>query len=803
MKTVIWILTASVGFTFNGLSQTAVIDSAWWTYQQDCNGDGCWAGTLAGDRARLNWQPDVTNCNGTVTVYEIVYAEPCGSSAWTAIYTNAAHSITGCRSTDAQFVDVGMGSNCVCKDYKIEIYQPLQTQPDYVRSGTNEANISQHREELLSQDLCLNDFFASCKRLDGGPGSVSANNQNATKEAGEPDHAGNAGGHSLWFCWTTTKATPVTFETLGSSFDTLLAVYTGASVSNLTLVAANDDIDGANDRMSRVTFTPAPGALYRVAVDGFGGAAGIVTVNWSQSGAARPDLIIWGPAASPTVSTRTFLPTDCEVVEGCETAGTHRLLNFNTETRNMGAGDLYLGNPATNSLFVWASCHGHYHFERFADYELLDGNGNVVASGHKVGFCVLDDHAWSPTANPQAKYDCWNQGIQPGWADVYVAGLPCQYIDITGITPGNYTLQMTINPDGLIAESNTNNNTTLVPVNIPPDYCLVGPFNDNLANGLVISNTPFTYSEINNCASKEIGEPNHAGNAGGHSIWFTWTPATNQTATITTKNSDFDTLLAVYASNLVFNLTGVASNDDIIPGVWQASEVTFAAAAGTTYHIAGDGRDGAGGTGGLNVNPPPNDDFETPTALSGTSGMTRENTTGASKQLNERAHAGDVGGHSVWYAWTAPASGPVDFNTAGSSLDTVLAVYTGQSLTNLTSIAANHNDVGGALTSRVDYNAAAGTNYLIAVDSYGIGAGTGNLVLNWNMDCKLGIAPLTTGEMQINLTGVQWQRYTLLGSTDLLAWSTNIPTATMMGEAHLFTNRPAGNHQFYRANRSP
>src|ERR1051326_5118413 len=92
MKTVIWILTASVGFTFNGLSQTAVIDSAWWTYQQDCNGDGCWAGTLAGDRARLNWQPDVTNCNGTLTVYEIVYAEPCGSSAWTAIYTNAAHS---------------------------------------------------------------------------------------------------------------------------------------------------------------------------------------------------------------------------------------------------------------------------------------------------------------------------------------------------------------------------------------------------------------------------------------------------------------------------------------------------------------------------------------------------------------------------------------------------------------------------------------------------------------------------------------------------------------------------------------
>jgi hypothetical protein len=543
--------------------------------------------------------------------------------------------------------------------------------------------------------------------------------------------------------------------------------------------------------------------LYHFAVDGFGGAAGIATLNWSQTGASLPDLTIWGPAASPTVSTRTFLPTDCEVVEGCETAGTHRLLNFNTETRNIGAGDLYLGNPATNSLFVWASCHGHYHFEQFADYELLDGNGNTVAGGHKIGFCVLDDHAWSPTANPQAKYDCWNQGIQSGWADVYVAGLPCQYIDITGITPGNYTLKMTINPNGLIAESNTNNNTTLVPVTIPPDYCLVGPFNDNFANGLVISNTPFTYSEINNCATKEVGEPNHAGNAGGHSIWFNWTPATNQSATITTKNSDFDTLLAVYTGDYVFNLTVVASNDDIIPGVWPQSEVTFAAAAGTAYHIAVDGRDGAVGTVVLNVNPPPNDDFETPAVLSGVSGTTSETTTGASKQPNERAHAGDVGGHSVWYHWTAPASGPVDFNTAGSSFDTVLAVYTGDSLTNLASIAANHNDVGGAQTSRVDFNAAAGTNYLLAVDGYGLDAGAGNLVLNWNMDCKLGIASLTNGAMQINLTGVQWQRYTLLGATDLLAWSTNIPTVTMMGEAHQFTNRPSGNHLFYRANRSP
>ena len=207
------------------------------------------------------------------------------------------------------------------------------------------------------------------------------------------------------------------------------------------------------------------------------------------------------------------------------------------------------------------------------------------------------------------------------------------------------------------------------------------------------------------------------------------------------------------------------------------------------------------GTAVLNVSPPANDDFAAPMIISGTSGATSENTLGASKQPYERAHAGDVGSHSVWFQWTAPASGPVDFNTLGSSFDTVLAVYTGYDLTNLTAIAANHNDVGGAQTSRVDFNALAGTSYLIAVDGYGFGAETGNLRLNWNMDSTLTVAALVNGAMQIALTGVQWQRYTLLGSTDFVSWSTNVPTVTMMGEVCRFTNWPSGNFQFYRAAR--
>src|SRR5437868_332333 len=103
------LLLCLVAVTFAGIwragAQTAFIDDAWWTYQQDCNGDGCKAGTLTGERARLNWNPDVTNCNGTLSVFEKVYYKSCASSTWILLSSNSPHVLIGCRSSDAQYLD--------------------------------------------------------------------------------------------------------------------------------------------------------------------------------------------------------------------------------------------------------------------------------------------------------------------------------------------------------------------------------------------------------------------------------------------------------------------------------------------------------------------------------------------------------------------------------------------------------------------------------------------------------------------------------------------------------------------------
>jgi hypothetical protein len=180
-----------------------------------------------------------------------------------------------------------------------------------------------------------------------------------------------------------------------------------------------------------------------------------------------PDLMFHPGTMNPRITTETFSANSCEIQEGTITAGTHKLLRFSTETRNIGTGDLVLGNPSTNPNFNWGSCHGHYHFNSFAQYRLLDASGRLVRTGHKVGFCLMDITRHNSSANPSPRYTCSNQGIQAGWSDIYSSSLSGQWIVITGLPAGNYILEVEVDPMGLITESDETNNITRVNVTIP------------------------------------------------------------------------------------------------------------------------------------------------------------------------------------------------------------------------------------------------------------------------------------------------------------------------------------------------
>jgi probable HAF family extracellular repeat protein len=127
------------------------------------------------------------------------------------------------------------------------------------------ADGTSHAVVWAPQTPPANDAFAASDPIWIG----LATNRLATKEPGEPDHAGNLGGASVWYGIPARQQATATWVSIDdSSFDTTLAVYTGSSVDALTLVAANDDatIDGTN---SKVCFVAQPNTFYYVAVDGY------------------------------------------------------------------------------------------------------------------------------------------------------------------------------------------------------------------------------------------------------------------------------------------------------------------------------------------------------------------------------------------------------------------------------------------------------------------------------------------------------------------------------------------------------
>lgn len=123
------------------------------------------------------------------------------------------------------------------------------------------------------------DNFASRLLLSGSTGRTTADNSSATGEAGEPNHANVSSPlNSLWFAWQAPADGDLVIDTVGSNFDTTLAVYLGTAVSALTPVASNDDAEG---RQSRVQFKVAAGTTYMIAVDGYSSRTGNIILNHS------------------------------------------------------------------------------------------------------------------------------------------------------------------------------------------------------------------------------------------------------------------------------------------------------------------------------------------------------------------------------------------------------------------------------------------------------------------------------------------------------------------------------------------
>jgi predicted outer membrane repeat protein len=149
----------------------------------------------------------------------------------------------------------------------------------------------------------------------------------------------------------------------------------------------------------------------------------------------------------------------CAIEEGCVTgSGWRRLLEYDASIKNMSPAPIVIGEVSEESPFVqhnvfeFSACHQHYHYSHYGDFRYGSTQGD------KRAFCIESTDRYynselTPLTHP---FSCDNQGVASGWGDTYIAGIECNWIDVTdvNIPPAGTTkvLEFDLNPDDFICE---------------------------------------------------------------------------------------------------------------------------------------------------------------------------------------------------------------------------------------------------------------------------------------------------------------------------------------------------------------
>ncbi|MCW5556070.1 MAG: S8 family serine peptidase [Verrucomicrobiae bacterium] len=174
-----------------------------------------------------------------------------------------------------------------------------------------------------------NDVFANAFPLTSMPERVEGYSTNATKQFGEPNHAGNAGGKSVWYFYQPPGDGVLVLNTTNSTFDTLLAMYTGTAVTNLTHIASNDDAtDGEPGGISQIVQAVKSNTVYYIAVDGYDGVSGFYTLNYSFTPATVFYLTVGSAEGGTVLPASGYYASNATVMLSATPAAYHRFSSW-------------------------------------------------------------------------------------------------------------------------------------------------------------------------------------------------------------------------------------------------------------------------------------------------------------------------------------------------------------------------------------------------------------------------------------------------------------------------------------------
>jgi hypothetical protein len=383
-------------------------------------------------------------------------------------------------------------------------------------------------------------------------------------ERGEPKHADRDVSGSVWWEWTAPADGPVVISAAGSTFDTVIAVYTGESVGSLTTVVYNDDA-GTETLTSRAAFVAEADTVYEIAVGNYGtpeGGTHDLTLSIDPGGATPANDAFASAVAIPLDATTHFAHVSgsnegatFETAEPDHAAAAAHYSVWWSWTAPVGGGTVNISTQGSTFDTVLAVYTGAAvgALTEVASNDDEDFANNIFTS--RVTF----------VAGASTTYYIAVDGSADAWDEI-----------------GKIDLAIWMG----------------------------APANDAFASAIDLLNPATSTAEgFNYGATGQTGEPRHASATGDPagtdltqwaSVWWKWTAPAAGTVTMTTEGSTFDTVLAVYTGAAVNALTEVVSNDDA-SSTTLTSTVRFNAASGTAYFIAVDGWSARTGAVKLNI----------------------------------------------------------------------------------------------------------------------------------------------------------------------------------------------------------
>jgi hypothetical protein len=475
-----------------------------------------------------------------------------------------------------------------------------------------------------------NDNFSSSQTISLLPYSAQATSKFATVEPGE-DTSCLSIGSTVWFAWTAPAGGTLSVSAGGTGFTPVVTVSNGPSLANQTS-------DGCASGATGVQVTVTKGVIYYIRVGGQNGGSGNYTISASCTCPPNNDFAN-AIALNPTFSDWST----AESTVGADTEPGEQLL--------------FAGPPSCGPIgaTVWYNWHSPVTGTAYAD--TFGSNYNTVLTAYQNG----------STRTPATIQElACNEGS---------GGTQQSYVSFPVIRGDYYFFQI----GGYLSASGQMN------FHLHCSACYATPLNDNFSAAKIVVGDSFTDAVPNINATTEPDEPAPCG-AIANTVWYSFTPSKNSTATASTGDSNFDAVEAVYVGSDEFHLTNLGCSN-IWDGSLSSSSVTFNAVAGTTYWIQSGGYNGTTGTDlethlrcstscmGLGIN---NDDRANAVAIASLPYRASQDITGYTVEPGETTVPGTT--HTAWWSYTVPASGTPELlqaTTAGSLFyPTTLAVFT-------------------------------------------------------------------------------------------------------------------------------